>query len=53
MYCSPAGVFEFEKFAGGTRALMDYVVKATNSGAVTIIGEEFISNVLTNEKSLK
>jgi 3-phosphoglycerate kinase len=37
--CSPAGVFEFEKFAGGTRALMDGVVKATASGAVTIIGK--------------
>ncbi|CAH0722306.1 unnamed protein product, partial [Brenthis ino] len=34
----PAGVFEFEKFAGGTRALMDGVVKATVNGAVTIIG---------------
>ncbi|CAH0747615.1 unnamed protein product [Diatraea saccharalis] len=34
----PAGVFEFEKFAGGTRALMDGVVKATANGAITIIG---------------
>ncbi|XP_072935169.1 phosphoglycerate kinase [Epargyreus clarus] len=34
----PAGVFEFEKFSGGTRALMDGVVKATASGTVTIIG---------------
>lgn len=34
----PAGVFEFENFAGGTRALMDGVVKATANGAVTIIG---------------
>jgi len=34
----PAGVFEFEKFANGTKALMDNVVAATNSGATTIIG---------------
>nr|ADQ89809.1 phosphoglycerate kinase [Bombyx mori] len=34
----PAGVFEFEKFAGGTRAIMDGVVKATSNGTVTIIG---------------
>lgn len=37
--CRPAGVFEFEKFAGGTRALMDGVVKATTNGCVTIIGK--------------
>lgn len=37
--CRPAGVFEFEKFAGGTRALMDGVVKATANGAITIIGK--------------
>ena len=35
----PAGVFEFEKFAGGTRALMDGVVKATTNGTITIIGK--------------
>jgi len=34
----PAGVFEFEKFATGTKALMDNVVAATASGATTIIG---------------
>lgn len=34
----PAGVFEFEKFANGTKALMDNVVAATSSGATTIIG---------------
>ncbi|KAL6724703.1 hypothetical protein Aduo_019567 [Ancylostoma duodenale] len=34
----PPGVFEFEKFSHGTKALMDAVVKATASGAVTIIG---------------
>lgn len=39
MYYRPAGVFEFENFAGGTRALMDGVVKATANGTITIIGE--------------
>ncbi len=34
----PAGVFEFDNFAGGTRALMDAVVEATAKGAVSIIG---------------
>lgn len=38
LLCRPAGVFEFEKFAGGTRALMDGVVKATANGTITIIG---------------
>ncbi|CAD6185271.1 unnamed protein product [Caenorhabditis auriculariae] len=34
----PAGVFEWEKFAEGTKSMMDAVVKATESGAITIIG---------------
>jgi len=34
----PAGVFEFENFAQGTRALMDSVVSLTSAGGVTIIG---------------
>ena len=34
----PAGVFEFEKFATGTKALMDAIVAATSRGALTIIG---------------
>jgi len=34
----PAGVFEFEKFANGTKALMDAVVLATKNGTVSIIG---------------
>lgn len=39
LFNRPAGVFEFEKFAGGTRALMDGVVKATTNGTITIIGK--------------
>ncbi len=34
----PLGVFEFEKFAGGTASAMDAVVEATQNGACTIIG---------------
>lgn len=34
----PLGVFEFDKFAGGTRAAMDALVAATRRGAVTVIG---------------
>jgi phosphoglycerate kinase len=34
----PPGVFEFDKFAHGTKAVMDAVVKVTAGGACTIIG---------------
>jgi phosphoglycerate kinase len=34
----PLGVFEFEKFAAGTRAAMDAVVAATRQGTISVIG---------------
>lgn len=34
----PPGVFEFEHFAKGTKAVMDAIVQVTASGATTIIG---------------
>jgi phosphoglycerate kinase len=34
----PVGVFEFDKFAAGTRAIMDAMVAATARGAITVIG---------------
>lgn len=34
----PCGVFEFEKFASGTKSVMDMVVAATKAGCTTIIG---------------
>jgi phosphoglycerate kinase len=34
----PSGVFEFEKFAGSTRAMAEAVAEATAAGATTIIG---------------
>lgn len=35
----PAGVFEKDIFANGTKALLDAVCSATKAGAVTIIGK--------------
>ncbi|XP_042335438.1 phosphoglycerate kinase 1 [Sceloporus undulatus] len=34
----PVGVFEWDKFASGTKAVMDKVVEVTSKGSVTIIG---------------
>jgi len=34
----PPGVFEFSKFASGTKAVMDAVVEATKNGSITIVG---------------
>ncbi|MCC6415577.1 MAG: phosphoglycerate kinase [Opitutaceae bacterium] len=34
----PAGVFEFEKFAGATKAMAQAVAEATASGATTVVG---------------
>lgn len=34
----PVGVFEWDNFANGTKAVMDKVVEVTKSGATTIIG---------------
>lgn len=38
LWNGPVGVFEFEKFEKGTKALMDAVVEATSHGTITIIG---------------
>jgi phosphoglycerate kinase len=34
----PVGVFEWDRFSAGTRAIMDAMVAATGRGAVTVIG---------------
>lgn len=34
----PAGVFEFDKFAGATKAMADAVAEATAGGAITVVG---------------
>jgi phosphoglycerate kinase len=38
LWNGPMGVFEFDKFANGTKTVMDAVVDATGKGAVSIIG---------------
>lgn len=38
LWNGPMGVFEMEKFAGGTQAIADAVVKATAHGAFSLIG---------------
>ncbi len=34
----PAGVFEFDKFAGATKAMADAIATATEGGAITVVG---------------
>jgi len=34
----PAGVFEFDKFAEGTRSMADAIAAATAAGAITVVG---------------
>jgi phosphoglycerate kinase len=38
LWNGPVGVFEMEKFAGGTRAVADAIVEATAKGAYSLIG---------------
>ncbi|ROW14049.1 hypothetical protein VPNG_04022 [Cytospora leucostoma] len=38
LWNGPAGVFEFEKFANGTKATLDAAVAAAQSGKIVIIG---------------
>lgn len=35
----PVGVFEIDKFAGGSKAVLEAIVAATEKGATSIIGE--------------
>ncbi len=34
----PAGVFEFDKFAEGTKSMADAIAKTTAAGAITVVG---------------
>src|SRR5260221_13825052 len=34
----PSGVFEFEKFAGSTKAMAAAIAEATQKGATTVVG---------------
>ncbi|POY76883.1 putative Phosphoglycerate kinase [Rhodotorula taiwanensis] len=38
LWNGPAGVFEFDKFAGGSKATLDACIEAKNNGATVIIG---------------
>jgi phosphoglycerate kinase len=38
LWNGPVGVFEFDKFAAGTRAVADAIVEATAAGAFSLIG---------------
>ncbi|KAJ9630560.1 phosphoglycerate kinase [Taxawa tesnikishii (nom. ined.)] len=50
LWNGPPGVFEFDKFANGTKATMDAAVQAAQNGKIVIIGygaEEKLSHVST------
>ncbi len=38
LWNGPAGVFEFDNFAAGSRAIADAIVKATKNGAFSLVG---------------
>ena len=38
LWNGPAGVFEFDNFTGGSRAIADAIVEATNNGAFSLVG---------------
>jgi len=38
LWNGPAGVFEFDNFAKGTKAMLDATVEAAQSGKIVIIG---------------
>lgn len=38
LWNGPAGVFEFDNFTGGSRAIADAIAKATKNGAFSLIG---------------
>ena len=38
LWNGPAGVFEFEKFTDGSRAIAEAIVEATQNGAFSLVG---------------
>ena len=40
----PVGVFEFEKFAVGSKTVLETIVIATDKGATSIVGEIYHNN---------
>lgn len=43
--CRPSGVFEWDAFAGGSRAVLDAVIESTKQGATSVIGTLDIERV--------
>jgi len=50
LWNGPAGVFEFEKFAAGTKATLDAAIKACEAGKIVIIGGGDTATVAANYK---
>lgn len=46
--CRPPGVFEFPKFAEGSKALLDATIEAAQKGAVVIVGGGDTATVVAN-----
>ena len=38
LWNGPAGVFEFDNFSAGSRAIAEAIVEATNNGAFSLVG---------------
>ncbi len=45
----PAGVFEIDKFANGSKSILDAMVTATSNGVTTIIGITIFAIMLVNK----
>jgi len=51
LWNGPAGVFEFENFAGGSKATLDACIEAASNGSTVIIGGGDTATVVANYKS--
>jgi len=51
LWNGPPGVFEFEAFAGGSKALLDANVEAASKGATVIVGGGDTATVVANYNS--
>lgn len=51
LWNGPPGVFEFEAFAGGSKALLDANIEAASKGATVIVGGGDTATVVANHKS--
>jgi phosphoglycerate kinase len=48
LWNGPPGVFEFDKFANGSKALLDATIEAAHKGAVVIVGGGDTATVVAN-----